>query len=175
MKNVEVNPPHSDLAFFADSMHGSLARKLRIFGLDTTYNRSICDDLILRQCDEEGRILLTSDIELFARSIKKRINAVLLQGHSDKENLIKIFRECKIKGILFDSGRARCPLCNRELEKKKPADLIGEIPPKSSSLSSSFYQCRGCQKVYWDGSHKAALVALAESVNRELNKMTYLV
>ena len=98
MKSVEAKQQqYRSLAFFADSMHGGLARKLRIFGIDTAYSSSITDDHILRECRDQRRILLTSDKDLFKRSLNKRIGSVLLQGHSDKENMVKIFGECNIK------------------------------------------------------------------------------
>jgi uncharacterized protein len=171
VKSVEVKQPYRDLAFFADSMHGSLARKLRIFGLDTTYMNFICDELVMSYCDKERRILLTSDRELFRRSLKNRINVLLLKGHSDKENLIDIFGQYKIAKISFDPELARCPLCNQELDKKNSCDLSGKIPTRTAKLSSSFYQCKGCLKVYWEGSHKPALAALANSINQELNRI----
>lgn len=170
MKSVEVKQPYRDLAFFADSMHGSLARKLRIFGLDTAYMNSICDELVMSYCDKERRILLTSDRDLFKRSLKKRINVMLLKGHSDKENLIHIFGRHKIANISFDPELARCPLCNQELEKKNACDLSGMIPTRTEKLSSSFFRCKGCLKVYWEGSHKPALATLANSINQELNR-----
>lgn len=173
MKSVEAKQqPYNDLAFFADSMHGSLARKLRIFGMDTAYMSSISDEHLLRECIHQGRILLTSDKELFRRSMYKRIRSVLLRGRSDKENIVKIFRECNISEILFDPAFARCPTCNLELEKKEkgaiddPNDLI---PPKSYLMYSDFYQCSRCTKIYWEGSHKPALVSLAKSVKQELD------
>ncbi|MGH9975611.1 MAG: Mut7-C RNAse domain-containing protein, partial [Nitrososphaeraceae archaeon] len=81
MKSVEANrQPHRDLAFFADSMHGSLARKLRIFGIDTAYSSSISDNHLLMECSNQRRILLTSDKELFKRALNKQIGSVLLKG-----------------------------------------------------------------------------------------------
>jgi len=172
VKNVEAKQQQSrDLAFFADSMHGSLARKLRIFGMDTAYSSSISDDHLLRECNAHRRILLTSDKELFKRSLNKRIGSVLLQGHSDKENLVKIFGECNIKEMMFDCAYARCPTCNIKLERKTKGeidDLNNLIPPKSYVTYSHFYQCSRCRKIYWEGSHKPALVSLAESVTQEL-------
>jgi uncharacterized protein with PIN domain len=176
VKSVEAKQqPFNGLAFFADSMHGSLARKLRIFGMDTAYSSSISDDQILRECSDQRRILLTSDKELFKRTLDKRIGSVLLQGHSDKENMLKIFGECNIREILFDSAFARCPACNLELEKKEKEeieDLNNLIPPKSYLLYSHFYQCSRCRKIYWEGSHKPALVSLAESVTQELYRIS---
>jgi uncharacterized protein len=176
VKNVEAKrQPYRDLAFFADSMHGSLARKLRIFGIDTAYTSSISDDHLLNECNDQRRILLTSDKELFKRSLNKSIGCVLLQGHSDKENMVKIFGECSITEILFDTAYARCPTCNLKLEKKMKGeidDIKNLIPPKSYLVYSHFYQCCRCKKIYWEGSHKSALVSLAESVTQDLYSMS---
>lgn len=175
MKSVgEKQQRYRNLAFFADSMHGSLARKLRIFGIDTAYTSSISDEHLLKECDEQGRILLTSDKELFRRSLNERIGSVLLNGPSDKENMVKLLGKYKIRKIQFDSSHARCPKCNVKLEKKMKDDLDrvnNSIPPKSL-IYTNFYQCGRCRKMYWEGSHKAALVSLAESVNQELRRVS---
>jgi uncharacterized protein len=176
VKSVEAkHQPYNDLSFFADSMHGSLARKLRIFGMDTAYSSSISDKHLLRECIHQRRILLTSDKELFKRSLYKRIRSVLLRGRSDKENIVKILRECNIREILFDPTFARCPICNLELDKKLKGEIDesnGLIPAKSYLFNSSFYQCSGCMKLYWEGSHKPALVSLANSVKLELDRIS---
>jgi uncharacterized protein len=176
VKSVEAkHQPYNDLAFFADSMHGRLARKLRIFGMDTAYISSISDEHLLRECIHQRRILLTSDKELFKRSMYKRIRGLLLQGSSDKENIVKILRECNISEIRFDSAFARCPTCNLELEKKQKGEIDesnGLIPSKSYLMYSNFYQCSRCMKFYWEGSHKPALVSLANSVKQELDRIS---
>jgi uncharacterized protein len=172
VRSVEASrQPHRDLAFFADSMHGSLARKLRIFGIDTAYSNSISDNQLLMECGNQRRILLTSDKELFKRALNKQIGSVHLNGHSDKENMIKILGECNVSEILFDSAFARCPTCNLVLEKKEKGEINDSnnlIPPKSYFLYSHFYRCSRCRKIYWEGSHKPALISLAASVNQVL-------
>jgi uncharacterized protein with PIN domain len=176
VKNVEAKQrPYRDLAFFADSMHGSLARKLRIFGIDTAYSRSISDEHLLRECNEQQRILLTSDRELFKRSLNKRIGSLLLNCRSDKENLVKILGLYNIRKLRFDAAYARCPMCNTKLERKTKYEIDGLsnlIPQKSYFIYTLFYQCSGCRRIYWEGSHKSALVSLAESVTRELYQMS---
>ena len=154
MKNVEAKQqPYRDLAFFADSMHGSLARKLRIFGIDTAYSSSISDERLLWECNCQRRILLTSD----------------------KENLVKIFGEWNITELLFDSEYTRCTTCNIKLEEKKKGeldDLKNLVPPKSFLVYSHFYQCSVCKKIYWEGSHKPSLVSLAKTVTQELYRIS---
>jgi uncharacterized protein len=176
VKNVEAKQQSfRALAFFADSMHGSLSRKLRIFGIDTAYSNSISDNRLLWECNCQRRILLTSDKELFRRALNKGIGSVLLQGRSDRENMVKIFGECNISEILFDSAYARCPTCNNTLDEKRKGeidDLENQVPPKSFLGYSHFYQCGLCKKIYWEGSHKPSLVSLAKSVTQELSRIS---
>jgi uncharacterized protein with PIN domain len=175
VKNVGASQqPYKVLAFFADSMHGSLARKLRIFGIDTSYSCSIPDEDLLDECGKQSRVLLTSDKELFKRSLKRGISCVLLLCHSDRENLTKILDQYKFKALVFDPASARCPRCNFELKKLVKRDLhenqANVIPPKSYHLNSYFFECKRCRKIYWEGSHKSALVSLADVVSKELSR-----
>jgi uncharacterized protein len=48
------------IAFLADAMLGSIARKLRIFGFDTLYNAQVNDDEILKIGMEQDRVILTA-------------------------------------------------------------------------------------------------------------------
>ncbi len=49
------------MRFVIDSMLGTLARKLRIFGFDSLYYNHIDDEELLSLCLAMNRILLTSD------------------------------------------------------------------------------------------------------------------
>ena len=51
------------VAFLADAMLGSIARKLRVFGFDTLYNAQAHDDEILKIAMEQDRVILTADKE----------------------------------------------------------------------------------------------------------------
>ncbi|HYX72308.1 MAG TPA: Mut7-C RNAse domain-containing protein, partial [Nitrososphaera sp.] len=69
------------IAFLADSMLGSIARKLRIFGFDTLYDAQVNDDdEILKIGMEQDRVILTADKELFKRIVKIGARGVLVSG-----------------------------------------------------------------------------------------------
>ena len=89
--------------------------------------------------------------------------------------MVKIFGECNITEILFDTEYARCPTCNLKLEEKRERrDRRNKEydPSKIVSRVFSFLSMCRCMKIYWEGSHKSALVSLAESVTQELQDMS---
>ena len=81
-----------EFSFLADAMLGKIARKLRIFGFDTVYDSNLDDENILNSSNYVGRIVLTSDKELFNRCKKKRIASILTYKETEIENLVTIFR-----------------------------------------------------------------------------------
>ncbi|HEV2389479.1 MAG TPA: Mut7-C RNAse domain-containing protein, partial [Nitrososphaerales archaeon] len=73
--------------FVADAMLGSLARKLRIFGFDTSYFAEGDDLEVESLAKRERRVILTSDKRLFAHSSKRGVQAILVEGETDRARL----------------------------------------------------------------------------------------
>ena len=55
------------MKFIADTMLGTLAKWLRIFGFDTIYEAGMDDGEILQLANTENRIILSRDKELCTR------------------------------------------------------------------------------------------------------------
>src|SRR5215218_5399950 len=107
------------IAFLADAMLGSIARKLRIFGFDTLYNAQINDDEILKMGIEQDRVILTADKELFKRIVKVGARGVLVGGGpSELEDLAHIFTKSGIKSLDMNDIGSRCSVCNGLLEER---------------------------------------------------------
>lgn len=158
------------IAFLADAMLGSIARKLRIFGFDTLYIEHVSDDEILRIGIEQNRVILTADRELFKRIVKARAKGVLVSGASDLEDLTHILAKNGIKSINMQNIGSRCSMCNGILVDRMPEDVLGRIPDKVAECHSEFYQCVECSKVYWKGGHLQRIRALAKSLDLRLAK-----
>ena len=156
-----------DPAFLADAMLGSVARKLRIFGFDTAYVAHTADDEVLKLGVEQGRIILTADKEFFKRIVSRDAKGVLVKGSSDFDDLLHIFGKLGIKSASVAIG-SRCAACNGLLAGKKPSEVCDMVPEAVLARHGGFYQCTGCSKVYWDGSHLQRLRALAEKLERNL-------
>lgn len=157
-------------SFIADSMLGSVARKLRIFGFDTLYIAHAHDDEILKTGIEQGRVILTADKELFKRVVKTGVRGVLVSGAGDLEDLVHILSKNGITSVDLDGIGSRCSMCNGLLEQIEPDQVKNGVPRKVAELHREFYQCTTCRKVYWEGGHLRRIRALVRSVDTKLGR-----
>jgi uncharacterized protein with PIN domain len=152
-------------AFAVDSMLGSVARKLRLYGFDVFYDHSIQDDELIQVCALQGRVLLTSDRPLHAKALKKGLQAVLVGGRNDVVRVAEVFSAMGLDPSLLPE-KSRCPLCNGPLREASKEDVNGVVPPGVLARYSSFYQCEHCRHTYWEGGHWLRLGLFAEQVRR---------
>ncbi len=157
-------------SFIADSMLGSVARKLRIFGFDTLYIAHAHDDEILKTGIEQGRVILTADKELFKRVVKTGVRGVLVSGAGDLEDLVHILSKNGITSVDLDGIGSWCSMCNGLLEQKEPDQVKNAVPRKVAELHREFYQCTTCCKVYWEGGHLRRIRALVRSIDTKLGR-----
>jgi uncharacterized protein with PIN domain len=64
---TESTMGQQEIRFVADTMLGRLAKWLRILGYDTVYPGQETDQRLARIAAEEGRVLLTRDVDLASR------------------------------------------------------------------------------------------------------------
>ncbi len=163
-----------DTRLVVDSMLGSMARKLRFFGFDTLYYNSIDDSSLLDVCLREGRVLVTMDEELHRRAENLGIKSILVnssyKGSVDLSisTMEAILKALGVSCIRFNAEHSRCSLCNSKLEYTDKHMLKGLVHDNILALYERFYICRGCNKVYWEGSHVKRLKEFAKEVNARL-------
>src|SRR6185503_765174 len=87
----------NELKFVADSMLGSVARKLRIFGFDTLYLAHVEDNEVLKIGVDQDRVILTADKEFFKRIVKANAKGVLVGGSDELEDLVHILEKNGIR------------------------------------------------------------------------------
>lgn len=138
--------------FIADGMLGKLTRWLRILGYDVEFKPYEKDETLLDLAKKTGRILLTSDIELYRRAVRKGVNVFLVNGKSEVENLAKISEKL---GLNLDVEETRCPKCNFRLRMASPEEVKDKVPETTLKTYREFWVCTNpkCGKVYWQGSH----------------------
>lgn len=111
---------------YVDSMHGKLARILRVFGVSCIYiDPSLDDNDILKMLRDED-LLITSDIEL-----SKRAKRVVLLRSKDVKTIIQTLIN---NGIILDIENPYCYICNIKLERH-----------------GNKYRCSKCGKWFWRG------------------------
>jgi uncharacterized protein len=148
-------------------MLGSLARKLRIFGFDTLYFSEGGDTELETLAGKERRVILTSDKRLLAHSESRGLQAVLVEGKTDRERLRSVMKRAgpgmtlRVGGV----GASRCAVCNGELRVLgRRSAAAAKIPPKVLARHRLFYVCSSCSKCYWRGKHWERLRRLSYSL-----------
>lgn len=142
--------PGAGPRWLADEMLGRLARYLRFLGHDTEYVRGQADDEIARRAASEGRILLTRDRELAARTA----GAVLLESPELGDQVRAVHRA--YPHVPWTVHFERCSLCNAPL---RPWALLPgeewpeEVPRDLVEAGLAVFVCPACNQRYWEGSH----------------------
>jgi uncharacterized protein with PIN domain len=145
------------LKFLVDGMLGSLAVKLRMLGFDTLYDKESSDAQLMKIAKQSKRILLTSDMSLYSRSILSQVSCIALTKKDDASRLIELLKQLNIS-TLDASVKSRCSICN--------GSLVEDLPDE---FGRARYRCVACKKKYWRGSHWNNLEKLVETVNRSVS------
>jgi uncharacterized protein with PIN domain len=103
---------------------------------------------IMRIAKTDQRIALTRDQEI--------LNNKAIQSYRPGS----IFPDEQIREVLsaFDLRQhsrpfSRCLDCNGEIIPVNKDSVISQVPPRSGQVMKQFWQCQGCGKIYWHGSH----------------------
>ena len=138
--------------FIADAMLGRLARRLRLLGYDTAYERGITDAALLARALKEGRIILTRDTKLVERKAALG-QSFLILSNDPAGQLKEVFSHFSLEPSL-SALPGRCSVCNGELEREPDKSAVRDLVPEHVFLNrKDFYRCSGCGRVYWEGSH----------------------
>jgi uncharacterized protein with PIN domain len=155
-----TSPPQ----FIVDAMLGSLARRLRLLGFDTLYEPEADDDTLLRESGRSGRILVSADTALVKRPLAR--SAVLVPSTELDEQFENLSSQIEITP--WARPFTRCIECNAELVPLHKDRARESVPPFVWQANETFYRCRGCDRIYWRGSHRAGLDAEVERLFRIL-------
>ena len=162
---IEVRPKQRETPdlFLADAHLGGLARFLRMLGYDTLFHGRLQDGEIRSLAGEERRIVLTRDRELLkCREIARGCYVRALKPEAQ-------LREVAGRYDLASAARpfTLCLHCNLPLQPIDRSSLPGRVSEKILQLHESFVHCRGCDRVYWPGSHYDRMrVALGRALDR---------
>jgi uncharacterized protein with PIN domain len=157
----------SRITFAVDVNVGKLAGLLRMAGFDTYYRHALADAMLADIAADEGRILLTRD-----RMLLKRKNVVfghLLRAGHPWQQLAEVICLYQLQDKL--APFSRCMRCNALLTPVSKKEVLHRLQPLTIRYYDTFYLCKGCDKVYWPGSHRegmqASLDAMAKSCRVE--------
>jgi len=143
------HPLPEKMRFIVDQHLGSLARYLRMLGIDTEYNKNLSGHELVEKANHENRILITKDRSILKRNELKFGYFVYADDlDSQLEELVLQFK-LKEHISLF----SRCLECNSILHQIEKEKIGHRLPQKVKEQHNSFTLCDNCDKIYWKGTH----------------------
>jgi uncharacterized protein with PIN domain len=139
--------PTSPPRFVLDVHLGTLARRMRLLGVDTAYDRQADDETLLETSLTEQRILLTRDRGLLHRRALRWGAHVRHQAPDEQlSELLERFTPS------LDPW-TRCPLCNGTLVDVAKSHIEALLPAGTRRCYETFHRCSACGQLYWHGAH----------------------
>ncbi|WP_092099082.1 Mut7-C RNAse domain-containing protein [Pontibacter chinhatensis] len=152
-------PPHR---FVLDVHLGTLAKSMRMLGLDTYYQTDLTDAAIARIAAAEERVVLTRDIGLLKQ--KSITWGYWLRSQLAEEQLEEVIRRYSLQPSFRPF--ARCLACNVPVQQVRKEEVLEQLPPKTRVYFEEFYRCSSCSRVYWKGSHYEHMQKFVARISR---------
>lgn len=150
----------ADPRFALDVHLGTLARRLRLLGLDSAYANDADDDTLIEQANAERRVLLTQDRRLLQR--RTLWAGGYVRGARPDDQLADVLDR-------FAPPLApwtRCLACNGPLSPVSKTAVDPVLRPGTRRTYESFSRCAHCGQVYWRGAHTRRLQAIIDSASQ---------
>jgi uncharacterized protein with PIN domain len=152
-------PPHVDEPprFLLDIHLGTLARRMRLLGLDTAYETpDIGDAALAARSAAEGRIMLSRDRGLLHR--RELFAGAYIYSHRPAQQLDEVLT--RFAPTL--APWTRCTACNGVLREVAKEDVSGRLPDGTQRSYETFAECSECGQAYWRGAHAGHLDAIVQ-------------
>ncbi|MCX5361094.1 Mut7-C ubiquitin/RNAse domain-containing protein [Streptomyces sp. NBC_00124] len=147
--------PGAPLRFLLDVHLGTLARRLRLLGVDTAYESTdIGDPALATRSAVQQRVMLSRDRGLLRR--RELWAGAYVYSTRPEEQLRDILDRFRPELRPW----TRCTACNgllREATKEEVADQLSGGTHRSYDV---FAQCTQCGRAYWKGAHHEQLEAI---------------
>lgn len=156
---VRLGPrPLRKSRFILDVHLGKLARALRLLGFDVCYENHLENPEIIRIALKERRIILTRDRFLLKRKAVTR--GYWVRSTDPDRQVPEILERFDLYSQV--NPFSRCTKCNGLLETVAKSAVADRLQPKTTRYCHAFFRCRGCDRIYWKGSHFRALESRAQ-------------
>ena len=160
--------PGAPLRFLLDVHLGTLARRLRLLGVDAAYESTdIGDPALAARSAAERRVLLSRDRGLLRRR-ELWAGAYVYSDRPDDQ-----LRD--VLGRFTPPLRpwTRCTACNGTLREASKEDVADLLEGGTRGTYEVFAQCEACARVYWRGAHHDRLAALVATALAEFGEATH--
>ncbi|MER6688447.1 Mut7-C RNAse domain-containing protein [Streptomyces minutiscleroticus] len=149
--------PGAPLRFLLDVHLGTLARRLRLLGVDAAYESTdIGDPALAARSAAEKRVMLSRDRGLLRR--RELWAGAFVYSTRPDEQLDDVLAR-------FEPGLrpwSRCTACNGLLEEATKEEVADQLEGGTQRSYDVFARCRECGRAYWRGAHHEQLEAIVE-------------
>ncbi len=147
--------PGAPLRFLLDVHLGTLARRLRLLGVDTAYESADPGDPALAaRSAAERRVLLSRDRGLLRR--RELWAGAYVYGHRPDDQLDEVLE--RFRPVL--RPWTRCTACNGVLREATKAEVADQLEGGTERTYDVFARCAACGRAYWKGAHHDQLEAI---------------
>lgn len=141
----------NDIRVICNGMLGTLAKWLRIYGVDAEYfGCDHSDNVLLQRAWDEKRILITRDRNLYDRCLRRGIDAIYLDSLDLNTQLKHVLGILNIDDSMIFT---RCIICNVKIQPVDKSKIKERVPKRVFENYDWFYICPCCNRIYWPGTH----------------------
>ncbi|GGN33125.1 Mut7-C RNAse domain-containing protein [Streptomyces fuscichromogenes] len=147
--------PGAPLRFLLDVHLGTLARRLRLLGVDTAYESTdIGDPALAARSAAERRVLLSRDRGLLRRR-EIWAGAYVYSTGPDEQ-----LRDILDRFAPELRPWTRCTACNGLLQEATKEQVADQLKGGTQKSYDVFARCAECGRAYWKGAHHQQLEAI---------------
>ncbi|MEV4007147.1 Mut7-C RNAse domain-containing protein [Actinomadura sp. NPDC049753] len=162
---VPLDPGQVAPRFLLDVHLGTLARRMRLLGLDTAYHNDMDDPALVVQANEERRVLLTQDRGLLRR--RALWFGAYVRGSRPDDQL----RDLLDRFAPVLRPWTRCTACNGELVPVDKQEIERELRAGTRRSYDVYGRCAVCGQVYWRGAHGDHLEEIVRDATRLVDSL----
>ncbi len=154
--------PGAPLRFLLDVHLGTLARRLRLLGVDAAYeSEDIGDPALAALSARERRVMLSRDRGLLRR------RELWAGGYVYSDRPTDQLPDVLSRFAPSLAPWTRCVACNGRLAPADKSAVRDQLAAGTKKTYDVFARCTACERVYWKGAHHAHLEAIVEWALRE--------
>ncbi|PPS77880.1 MULTISPECIES: Mut7-C RNAse domain-containing protein [Streptomyces] len=149
--------PGAPLRFLLDVHLGTLARRLRLLGVDTAYESTdIGDPALAARSAAEQRVMLSRDRGLLRR--RELWAGAFVYSTRPEEQLRDVLERFRPELLPW----TRCTACNGMLRRASKDEVADQLKRGTHATYDVFARCGACGRAYWKGAHHEQLEAIVE-------------
>ncbi|MEU4540026.1 Mut7-C RNAse domain-containing protein [Streptosporangium sp. NPDC023825] len=159
-QRVPLEPGRDAPRFLLDVHLGTLARRLRLLGVDATYHNDMDDPSLVVEANRERRVLLTQDHGLLCR------RALWLGAYVRGTRADDQLRDLLERFAPPLRPWTRCTACNGELAPVDKTEIDRLLETGTRRSYDVYGRCSECGQIYWRGAHSERLEEIVRSAMR---------